>query len=289
MPPRSRPSASRTASSSSCTLPPGVNLHRAESPGPILLGARPPGCRLPAAARAPPPSKTPSPSPRHRRSPFSAAPSRNPPQGIALVDHNGNILHINAPACGSPQLLPPKAALWKAILADPVKAWLRRQLAPEPAPGEPMQIEAGQRPDPSPSAPPRLPTTATSSSFPGEQSERKSRPPSLSRRLANAKPKSSTGSAGQEQWRNRHDPRHQPRTRRQNTSGWSSRKSRSTRAWPPRCGSRSCSWIRAEAVPAGPDPARSLSAAWRREIKTLAKIRGGRHPKRAPHHAEARV
>lgn len=63
-------------------------------------------------------------------------------QGIALVDSEANILHISGPAGDLLHRFFPKATSWKAALPEPVKAWLMRQLGPDPAPAEPMQIEA---------------------------------------------------------------------------------------------------------------------------------------------------
>jgi DNA-binding CsgD family transcriptional regulator len=64
-------------------------------------------------------------------------------QGIALVDRDANVLHINVPASDILARFFPQSLSWKAILPDPVRAWLRRQLAPEPSPVEPLQIERG--------------------------------------------------------------------------------------------------------------------------------------------------
>jgi DNA-binding CsgD family transcriptional regulator len=63
--------------------------------------------------------------------------------GVALVDRQGHILHVNAPAGDLLQRFFPGENTWKAVLPAPVKAWLQRQFAPTPAPAEPMQIEAG--------------------------------------------------------------------------------------------------------------------------------------------------
>lgn len=74
---------------------------------------------------------------------LSARAIEQSPQGVALVDGQGNILHINAPAGDLIQRFFPRESSWKAVLPGPVKTWLSRQLDPNPSPAEPMQIEAG--------------------------------------------------------------------------------------------------------------------------------------------------
>jgi DNA-binding CsgD family transcriptional regulator len=64
-------------------------------------------------------------------------------QGIALVDREANILHISAPAGDLLHRFFAGSGTWKAVLPGAVKAWLQRQIAPTPAPAEPMQIESG--------------------------------------------------------------------------------------------------------------------------------------------------
>lgn len=74
---------------------------------------------------------------------LSARAIEQSPQGVALVDGPGNILHINAAAGDLIQRFFPGEFSWKAVLPDPIKTWLQRQLDPTPSPAEPMQIEAG--------------------------------------------------------------------------------------------------------------------------------------------------
>ncbi|WAC21263.1 helix-turn-helix transcriptional regulator [Luteolibacter sp. SL250] len=62
-------------------------------------------------------------------------------QGVALVDRHGNILHINAPGSDLLRRFFPHGSSWKAILPDLLKTWLERQMAPTPAPAEPLLVE----------------------------------------------------------------------------------------------------------------------------------------------------
>jgi DNA-binding CsgD family transcriptional regulator len=65
------------------------------------------------------------------------------PQGIALVDRQANIFHINVPAGELLERYFPRFSTWKAVLPDPVSAWLQRQLGPNSLPADPLQIESG--------------------------------------------------------------------------------------------------------------------------------------------------
>ncbi len=64
-------------------------------------------------------------------------------RGIALVDGDANVFHINVQASEVLHRFFPQASSWKAVLPNPVKAWLRRQLSMSASPAEPMQIERG--------------------------------------------------------------------------------------------------------------------------------------------------
>jgi len=74
---------------------------------------------------------------------LSARAIKRSSHGVALVNGNGHILHINVLAVDLLDRFFPTGLSWKAALPDPLQAWLKRQQQPNPLPAEPMQLEVG--------------------------------------------------------------------------------------------------------------------------------------------------
>lgn len=72
---------------------------------------------------------------------LSARAIEQSPHGVTLVNRDGNILHGNAPAGDLLCRFFGPGNTWKAVLPDPVRAWLKRQFDSHLAPVEAMQIE----------------------------------------------------------------------------------------------------------------------------------------------------